>query len=187
MRTILKVTLVAAVAYLLTFSFNSVNAVSQSEAVTSVPIQPAMPTISDDDRAFMMEAASGGMAEVEMGRLAAKKGRSAAVKAFGQRMVRDHSQANAELKRLARRKGVTLPPGPTDEQKAEREKLSNLSGADFDREYMSMMVEDHNKDVKAFQDKAGNAGDADLKRFVVKTLPTLKMHQTMANRIKARQ
>jgi putative membrane protein len=52
---------------------------------------------------------------------------------------------------------------------------------------MSMMVEDHDKDVKAFEDKAGNAADQDLKRFVVKTLPTLKMHQTMARQIKAKQ
>jgi putative membrane protein len=143
--------------------------------------------ITDADRDFMMEAASGGMAEVEMGRLAASKGMSAAVKSFGQRMVRDHSQANAKLKQLAMRKEVTLPSGLTPEQTAAKERLSSLSGAEFDREYMSMMVEDHDKDVKAFKDKAGNAADQDLKRFVVKTLPTLKMHQSMANKIKAKQ
>jgi putative membrane protein len=145
------------------------------------------PAISDEDRAFMIEAATGGMAEVEMGRLAATKARSAAVKRFGRRMVTDHSRANAELKRLAKRKGVALPTDLTPEQKADKEKLSNLSGAEFDREYMSMMVADHDKDVNAFEAKAGNAADRDLKRFVVKTLPTLKMHQKMAKQIKANQ
>jgi putative membrane protein len=105
------------------------------------------PAISNDDRAFMAEAATGGMAEVEMGRLAATKATSAAVKRFGQRMVTEHSNANAELKRLAKREGVTLPTDLTAEQKADRDKLSNLSGAEFDREYMSMMVTDHDKDV----------------------------------------
>jgi putative membrane protein len=143
--------------------------------------------VTDEDRTFMMEAASGGMAEVEMGRLAATKGMSAAVKGFGQRMVRDHSKANAELKQLAMRKGVTLPSGPTPEQTAAKERLSSLSGAEFDREYMSMMVEDHDKDVKAFEDKSANAADPDLKRFVVKTLPTLKVHQSMAHKIKDKQ
>jgi putative membrane protein len=151
----------------------------------SFVVSPA--AISDENRAFMIEAATGGMAEVEMGRLAATKGRSAAVKRFGRRMVTDHSKANAELKRLAKRKGVALPTDLTPEQKGDRDKLSNLSGAEFDREYMSMMVADHDKDVNAFEAKAGNAADPDLKRFVVKTLPTLKMHQRMARQIKASQ
>src|SRR3989442_1748038 len=131
--------------------------------------------VSDADRAFMSEAATGGMAEVEMGRPAASKGRSPAVKQFGRRMVRDHSKANTELKQLARRKAVTLPTALTEQQKQDKAKLSRLSGAEFDRKNMSMMVEDHDKDVKAFEDKAGNADDADLKRFVTKTLPTLKI------------
>lgn len=145
------------------------------------------PAISDEDRAFMTEAATGGMAEVEMGRLAATKATSAAVKRFGRRMVTDHSKANAELKRLAKQKGVTLPTDLTPEQKADRDKLSNLSGAEFDREYMTMMVADHDKNVSAFEAKTGNAADSDLKRFVVKTLPTLNMHQRMAKQIKSSQ
>ena len=144
-------------------------------------------SVSGDDRSFMTEAATGGMAEVELGRLAAQKGQSADVKKFGQRMVDDHSKANDELKQLATRKGVTLPADLTSEQKSEKDKLSKLSGAAFDKEYMSAMVEDHDKDVKAFQDKAKDAKDADLKAFVTKTLPTLEEHQRMAKEIKGKQ
>src|SRR6476659_6762106 len=61
------------------------------------------------DRTFVMEAARGGMAEVEMGRLAVNKASNADVKQFGQRMVDDHGKANDELKGLASRKNVTLP------------------------------------------------------------------------------
>jgi putative membrane protein len=165
----------------------AVHQVVAGSSLNSEPFAVAAPAISDEDRAFMIEAATGGMAEVEMGRLAARKATSAAVKRFGQRMVTDHSKANAELKRLAKRKGVALPTDLTPEQKADRDKLSNLSGAEFDREYMSMMVADHDKDVNAFEAKAANAADRDLKRFVVKTLPTLKMHQRMAKQIKASQ
>ncbi|HKC63031.1 MAG TPA: DUF4142 domain-containing protein [Pyrinomonadaceae bacterium] len=144
-------------------------------------------SLSSDDRSFMTEAATGGMAEVELGRLAAQKGQSADVKKFGQRMVDDHSKANDELKQLATRKDVTLPTDLTSEQKNEKDKLSKLSGAAFDKEYMSAMVEDHDKDVKAFQDKAKDAKDADLKAFVTKTLPTLEEHQKMAKDIKGKQ
>lgn len=144
-------------------------------------------SLSGDDRSFMTEAATGGMAEVELGRLAAEKGQSADVKKFGQRMVDDHSKANDELKQLATKKGVTLPTDLTGEQKSEKEKLSKLSGAAFDKEYMSAMVEDHDKDVKAFQDKSKDAKDADLKAFVTKTLPTLEEHQKMAKEINGKQ
>jgi putative membrane protein len=187
MRTLVKLILVAVVGGLLASGAISTNAISLSGIVKPLAIHSMPPAINEADQAFMMEAGAGGMAEVEMGRLAARKGQSAEVKAFGQRMVRDHSKANSELMLLAKRKGVTLPSELNEEQKAGKKKLSSLSGADFDREYMSMMVDDHNKDVKAFEDKAANAGDPDLKRFVVKTLPTLKVHQSMANKIKAKQ
>jgi predicted outer membrane protein len=150
----------------------------------SKPAQASM--LNDADKSFMSEAAVGGMAEVELGRLAARKGNRADVKAFGQRMVTDHSKANSELKRLASHKGMSLPAALTDDLKAEKTKLEALSGADFDREYMSMMADDHDKDVAAFQSQATNASDPDLKAFVTKTLPTLQEHQRMAHDIKAK-
>jgi len=123
------------------------------------------------------------MAEVELGRLAAQKGHSPDVKRFGERMVTDHSKANDELKQLAVRKGITLPAEPTAQQKQEKERLSKLSGVQFDSEYMKLMVEDHDKDVKAFQDETHGAADPDIKSFAAKTLPTLQEHQKMAKDI----
>jgi len=139
-----------------------------------------------DDRAFVLEAGPGGLAEVELGRLAAQKGQSADVKRFGQRMVADHSKANAELKKLAASKGITLPAVMNEEQKAERDKLAKLSGPEFDREYMALMVEDHDKDVAAFQEEAKDGSDPDIKSFAAKTLPTLQEHQRMSKEIKAK-
>jgi putative membrane protein len=187
MRIFLRAILFVAVGSLWSLGDIPANAISPAAITAPTSVRSMQPKLSDDDRSFMMEAGTGGMAEVEMGRLAATKGQSAEVKAFGQRMVRDHSKANSELMLLAKRKGVTLPSELNEEQKAGKAKLASLSVADFDREYMTMMVDDHNKDVKAFEDKAGNAADPDLKRFVVKTLPTLKIHQSLANNIKAKQ
>jgi putative membrane protein len=143
-------------------------------------------TVNDADQQFMKEAATGGMAEVDLGRLAARKGKNAQVRSFGNRMVRDHSKANVELKSLARRKKIALPTSLTDEQKNEKANLMKLAGAEFDREYMRMMVEDHDKDVAAFQQKSSDAGDADLKAFVTKTLPVLQTHQKMAHDIQGK-
>ncbi|MDQ2870778.1 MAG: DUF4142 domain-containing protein, partial [Acidobacteriota bacterium] len=79
------------------------------------------------DSKFVMDAAKGGMAEVEMGRLAADKASNAEVKQFGQKMVDDHSKANDELKQVAGAKGITLPSAIDPAHKAKMDKMSSLS------------------------------------------------------------
>ena len=108
-------------------------------------------SVSSADTDFMNKAAQGGMAEVELGKLAASKGANADVKKFGQQMVDDHSKANSELKTVAASKSITLPTEVNAEQKAMMDKLSKLSGAAFDKEYVKGMVEDHEKDVADFE------------------------------------
>ena len=129
---------------------------------------------------FATNAAQGGMAEVEMGRLASEKASDPAVKAFGARMVADHSKANAELKSLAARKGMQLPAEMNSSQKSEVDKLSKLTGADFDKEYMSTMLSNHETDVKDFETQSKDGNDPDIKGFAGKTLPTLQEHLQMA-------
>ncbi|MGI8641011.1 MAG: DUF4142 domain-containing protein [Pyrinomonadaceae bacterium] len=135
--------------------------------------------VSSADKEFMTKAAQGGMVEVKLGELAASKGQSVDVKAFGQKMVADHGKANDELKALAAGKGVTLPTDVNSEQKEMYDKLSKLSGAAFDKEYVAEMVKDHEKDVAEFQKQADSGTDSDVKAFATKTLPTLKSHLEM--------
>ncbi len=159
------------------------------ETANSAPIiksEPAKPAsdkgdavVTGGDLAFMNDAAPGGMAEVELGKMAASKAQNAEVKAFGQKMVDDHSKAGEELKQLAAQKKVTLPPDVLPAHKQLMEKLSKLSGAEFDKEYVAAMVEAHEKDVAAFENVSKTAADADVKAFATKTLPTLKMHLEM--------
>lgn len=136
---------------------------------------------SSPDNHFIMEAAMGGMMEVELGKLATEKGASADVKAFGQRMVADHGKANEELMKLAGQKNVTLPTELSGHHKEMVDRLSKLSGAEFDREYMSEMVKDHTKDVQAFETEAKDGKDADVKAWAAKTVPTLRAHLKMAH------
>jgi len=139
--------------------------------------------LSSADRHFVTEAAQGGMAEVQLGSLASKKGSNSGVKAFGQRMVQDHSKANQELMKLATQKGVPLPKSIGKHQ-AIYNRLSRLSGAAFDSAYMSDMVKDHQEDVAAFQKASQTAHDPTLKSWAAKTLPTLKEHLQMAMQTK---
>lgn len=135
---------------------------------------------------FAKESAQGGLAEVQMGRLAAAQASNPAVKQFGQQMVDDHSKANNELLAVAARKNMTLPTAPTAEQQAEADKLAKLTGADFDKEYVAAMVKDHEHDVEDFQIQADKGNDPEVKAFAAKTLPTLQHHLQMIRDIKAK-
>ena len=102
--------------------------------------------------------------EVAMGRVAEKNASDAEVKKFGARMVADHGKANSELKSIAKEEGMELP--------AEKEPGKWKS----DKEYMSMMVKDHEKDLSAFEKEAKDGTDADLKRFAEKTAGVIRKH-----------
>jgi len=140
-------------------------------------------TNSSGVQAFLTEAATGGMAEVELGTLAAGKASNARVKEFGQRMVTDHGKANEELKALAARKNITLPQSLDAKHKAEHDRLAAMSGAAFDRAYVTAMVNDHQKDVAEFKKQAASNADPDVKAWAAKTLPTLQEHLQMIESI----
>lgn len=135
------------------------------------------------DQHFAMEAAQGGMAEVKLGQLAKDKGSSDAVKQFGQRMVDDHSKAGDQLKSAASQSGITLPSDVGPKHQAMIDKMSKLSGAEFDRAYTQAMLKDHKQDVADFQKEAKNGQDPNLKKFASETLPTLQSHLQMIQEI----
>ncbi len=150
---------------------------------TPKPIEPMKMRpemrLSAMDKKFMMDAARGGIAEVQLGQLAAKRGAKASVKKFGQHMVQDHSAANEELKAIAESKSVTLPTDVGAKHKTHIVRLSKLSGAAFDSAYIKHMVMDHEKDVADFTKASKMCSDPDVKGFAEKTLPTLKEHYQM--------
>ena len=142
--------------------------------------------LSAADHRFVNEAAQGGLAEAELGQLAVQKASSDDVKKFGQRMVDDHSKANHKLKELAASKGINLPQVPNAKQEATKDRLSKLSGDQFDKAYMRDMLQDHKKDVAAFQAESTSGRDTDVKNFAAQTLPTLQDHLKEAGNIASR-
>lgn len=135
------------------------------------------------DAEFMVAAASDGMLEVELGKLAEQKATQPAVKTFGQHMVEQHAEANAALKALAEQKGLVLPGGLGREQQEAYAELSALTGSAFDKQYMALMVDDHKKDVDEFEDMSEDAYDGDIRGFAAKYAPVLKEHLDMAKQV----
>ena len=120
------------------------------------------------DMNFVKEAAIGGMAEVEMGKVAEQNAQDPQVKEFGNRMVRDHSDANTKLTTIANGKNVQLPKELDQKHAQMRDKLARLKGAQFDREYMREVVKDHEKDVKEFDRMSRDARDSDVRAFAAR-------------------
>lgn len=167
-----------------TTNSNSINNAGGNSMMNSNMSNMNRGAIGNND--FMLKAAQGGIAEVELGRLASTKAQSADVKKFAQTMVQDHTNANTELKSIATKKNM-MPPTDTDaEHKTVMTRLQNLSGAEFDRAYMDAMVADHEKTIALFEAGSEIGTDADIKTFAAKTLPKLRTHLEMAQQIQGK-
>jgi putative membrane protein len=131
---------------------------------------------------FLKNVSRDNRAEIDLGQLAQTKASNAEVKAYGRMLVTDHTKANTEATSIARTKNVTLPADLSPEQKSLKTRLSDLTGANFDQQFMAAMVQDHQKAVAAFE-KASSSSDAQVKAFAQKTLPTLRHHLEEAQRL----
>jgi putative membrane protein len=153
-------------------------------AVASVLVTQATAVAADkdavSDKEFLAKAMAGGMAEVQRGQLAEKQASNDRVKEFARRMVKDHTPVNEKLMEMARTMKGAVATGPEGEHKIARDKLSRLSGAEFDRAYMQHLVEDHEKAVALFEAQAKGGMNADLKAFTASALPTLQGHLKQA-------
>src|SRR5436190_8666989 len=146
---------------------------NKDASTTPVPAKGAAKAaskLSAADKNFMMNAAKGGMMEVEWGKLASQNAQNTDVKKFGNRMVTDHSKANSELMALAKEEGVSLP-GAKSPGKWKS-----------DKNYMDMMVKDHQHDLAEFQKEAQSGTDPDLKKFAEKYSKVVGNHLKMAQK-----
>ena len=135
------------------------------------------------DAEFSTKAAVGGMAEVELGKLALTKTSNPKIKEFATMMVNDHGKANEELMTIAKAKNITLPAVVDEEHKNKMADLEKKTGKDFDKAYTSAMVDGHKSTLKLMQDESANGKDMELKSFAGKTMPVVQTHLTMIENI----
>jgi putative membrane protein len=133
-----------------------------------------------DPAKFVTKAAQGGLTEVALSKAAQATSQDPKIKQFAAQMLRDHGQANDELKRIAKSKGLAVPSSLDPEHQAIVQKLSNQKGTAFDTAYSKQMQMDHEKTIALFRG-AEQSSDPDLAAFAKKILPTLTEHEKMAN------
>jgi putative membrane protein len=188
-----------------TLIFPSSALLAQSDAVGQIPTQtptnqpgrpvPPTPSMMDSsgapnetpqqmkDKMFIHQAIEGGLAEVALGNLAAQKSASDDVKALGKRMVEDHTKMNQQLSQVADTIGARAPKKMGKDEQAEYDRLAALSGEDFDKEYIILMVKDHHKDLREMRIEARTTQDADLKAVLGEGTPIIRDHMVTADRI----
>ena len=135
---------------------------------------------ADDDKKFLAAAAQSDQNEIKLSELAEQKATNPAVKAFAQKMVAEHTKMSESMKPFAESWGVTPPAGLDDDHQKEYDKLSGLSGADFDKEYMSQMVKDHTKALDAFTSEAKDTKDMKFRAVVINGKTMVAAHKNMA-------
>lgn len=197
---VLPVALTAA----LSFACNTENRNTTDRNITNEPtVGTTGDTVSAGDRDFVEELSIAGMAEVELGRMATERAANAEVKQFAEMMVRDHSKAGDELKQVAMQHSITVPSALDSKHEELKTRLSNLRGAEFDREYMNAMVDGHQDVVDRLQTRASedrfgdnkgtvkpessdNPIEADLNQWAATALPAVRQHLDEAKRINDR-
>jgi putative membrane protein len=144
---------------------------------------PSQTKLDAGDTHFARAAAQGGLAEIQLGRLAGDRGSNEAVKAFGERMVVQHGAAGDQLKAAVQNQNITLPTALSSHDQQLYDRLSKLSGSAFDRAYADAMVDDHQKDLNDFQNEANNGKNDTIRAFAAQTIQMIQEHLNQAREI----
>ena len=170
-----------AVIRLLIASVLAVPALGQAQTPVPVAAGAAATTLSKADQKVVVDMAMANMAEVATGKMAVAKSQNPQVKAYAQKMIDEHTSAQADVAALAQAKGVTLPTDPDAAHKAMAAKLDKLSGDAFDKAYMKNAgVSDHTKMHNKLVKAASKAKDPDVKAAATKMMPVVEQHLQLA-------
>jgi putative membrane protein len=143
---------------------------------------------SGRDEDFIKDVAQASRIEIESSKLAMTKAHNAEVRAFAEKLVKDHTATSEELQNLVKSRGVQWKDDDPrfKEKKQKHESLQRLTGAEFDKEYLEDMISDHEATIAMFAKYSLNASDTALKSFADKTQPALREHLKMARDLKAK-
>jgi putative membrane protein len=142
--------------------------------------------LTDADRHFLYQAEKDNLAEQELGRMVVEKSKNSDVRDYAQMLVDDHTKALKDLVDLMKDKGIAQPKDLPKAEHQAWDKLKGMSGPEFDREFTTMMVRDHQDAVKEFQREANMAQDYDVKKYANHVLPVLQNHLQKAQELQGK-
>ena len=131
-----------------------------------------------------MATANSGMAEVKMAELASERATRADIKDVAKTIINDHQNANSQVKSLAGQRGIALPDSASESKRRRYDDLRDERGADFDKQYVNRMIDDHEDDIDMFEDAIEDVRDPEVRNFAQNTLPRLRNHLEMLRQVK---
>jgi len=153
--------------------------------VVALPLRAEeKPNVAKDDTDFLVKAVTCGTCEVRLSEYAARSAADARVKEFANKLVKDHQALNNTLSESAKRLKVAVVAGQEKETREKLDKLGKLKGADFDKDYLDMMIHGHQNAISLFESESKTAKDPDLKLFAANNLTTLRKHLEEARNLR---
>ena len=135
------------------------------------------------DKNFVMLADEGNTAEISASQIALKKSKNPDVIAYAKEMITDHQKLRSDMAPFAMKLGVMTPQPLNPTHKAEDQRLSQLSGDKFDKEYIKDMDTDHHKTLGLFNNELATTSNSDLKSTVQQGQGVVSMHTDMADQL----
>jgi putative membrane protein len=140
-----------------------------------------------DDSSYLNEAAKINIMEIQMGKLAQQKSMTPEVKKYAAMMVADHTKSLDELRIMANNKTITLPTEIEGEGLEEYNELKEKSGAEFDKMYMEMMTESHQKGMDKMTEISQKVSDEDVKLWTSRQVEGMITHHEEAKKIQSKR
>ena len=150
---------------------------------TAPPNAPDTTAFKVNDQRFAQDAAINSMSEVELGKLALQKGSSDDIKQFGQKMVDEHTKTTERLKEVTQKEGIRIADALDTKHQSRIEKLSKLSGEDFDKAYIKDQLKADESRVRDYRDEAQGGANPNVKAFASSTLPVLQQQLDLAKKL----
>jgi putative membrane protein len=137
--------------------------------------------LTDND--FVDKVSSSGRVEIALARVAQVRATSEEVRKFAAKMEEDHGKLNNDLILIVSEHRIAIPERPLPEHEKHLMHFQSNEVKDFNKEYMKLMVDNHEKSVKMFTAASKELKNEALKKFAEKYLPVIKEHLTMAKKV----
>lgn len=138
----------------------------------------------ENDSEFLVDATEINLEEIAIGQLAQQKSTNPEIKKFGKMLVDDHTKLSGEVKTVAESRNISLPTSITEDGKEQYNKLNEKSGLDFDKKFVDMMIDGHEKAIDKFTKASKNSNDEEIKTWASNNIASLTAHLQHAKMLK---
>ncbi|MFF3749344.1 DUF4142 domain-containing protein [Streptomyces sp. NPDC002018] len=139
-----------------------------------------------DDAPFLKAIHQGNLAEIQAGEDAGKNAKATCVKTVGATLVRDHRKLDTDVKALARKLGVSLPSGPSQEQKEALAAVQSKAGTSgYDGAWLTTEDKGHVETIKLIDHEIDSGSNSQVKAAARAARPIVEDHLDMIRDCKA--